>query len=62
MRRLTSLTAVAIYGSAPQPTHGLAPCSMQSVPVGMHRICAAVFEMAKTDSLVEGEGFKPSVA
>jgi hypothetical protein len=34
----------------------------QSVPVGMHRICAAVFEMAKTDSLVEGVAFKPSVA
>ena len=30
----------------------------QSVPVGMHRICAAVCETAKTDSLVEGEGFK----
>jgi hypothetical protein len=32
----------------------------QSVPVGMDRICAGVCETGKTDSLVEGEGFKPS--
>ena len=59
---IDSLTAVAIYGSAPQPTHCLAPCGNAIGAVGMYRICAAVCETAKTDSLVEGEGFKPSVA